>query len=135
MELKEFITETISAITDATIELQKKYDATDVLIYPPSDGPGSKTYQEASAAHTYRHVKDVEFDVALTVGTATEGGGKAGIKVMSLDIGAGGGVAKSSEQISRVHFSIPLALTHKEAENKNLEAERKRQARFNQGLY
>lgn len=52
-------------------------------------------------------------------GAAVEAGGKAGLKIFAVEIGGKAEKSKSSEQVSRVLFSIPLALTHHESEIKN----------------
>jgi len=123
MELKEFVVETISAIVDATSELQDKYK--DALINPPTAKTAPNVYKEGNENYVYRHVKNVEFDVALTVGKEAEGKGKAGIKIFSAEASAGGTVSKTSEQVSRVQFSIPLALSPTDSEEKNMEVREK----------
>ena len=122
MDLKEFVKETIAAIADATMELQGEYEDKQVLVNPPAPQSGSDVYQEGSPSYTFRRVRDVEFDVALTVGSETSGGGRAGIKVFSAEIGGSAEKAKTKEQVSRVKFAIPLALrpTGQEAINQAL---------------
>ncbi|WP_268247445.1 hypothetical protein [Roseobacter sp. MH60115] len=44
MDLKEFIAETISAIADATTDLQEHYTSEDIVINPPSAQSGSEVY-------------------------------------------------------------------------------------------
>lgn len=124
MDLKEFVKETISAIADATIELQEQYKENQVLVNPPAAQSGTDVYQEGSANYTFRRVRDVEFDVALTIGAETGGKGKAGLKVFSAEIGGSVENTKSQEQVSRVKFSIPLSLppTDQEAVNARLKA-------------
>ena len=122
MELKEFITETISAIIQATEELKQEFKEAAVVITPPAALSGSDVYKDGSGNYVYRHVKDVNFDVAVTIGNDAEGSGRAGIKVFQIEVGAGGKVTASSEQVSRVQFAIPIAMTNSEAEQKNLAA-------------
>jgi len=120
MDLKEFVKETIAAIADATMELQEEYEDRQVLVNPPAPHSGSDVYQEGSASFTFRRVRDVEFDVALTVGSEARGKGKAGIKILSAEIGGGAEMARTKGQVSRVKFSIPLSLRPTSAEEKNV---------------
>jgi len=128
MDLQEFISETISAIVDATEKLQDDYKDASVVISPPAALSGSDVYMDGSGNYVYRHVKDIDFDVAVTIGSDAEGTGKAGIKVFSFEAGVGGKVAKTSEQVSRVQFSIPIAMTNKHSEQKNKEARKAQKA-------
>ena len=122
MNLKEFVEETISAIVEASMALQDRYEGDEVLINPPAPQSGSGVFHPGSANYTFRHVRDVEFDVALTVGSETSGSGKAGLKVFAAEIGGSGAHARSSEQVSRVRFTIPITLrpTKYEWTNRNL---------------
>ncbi len=54
------------------------------------------------------HIQRVEFDVAVTVTEKSGGGGKAGIKVFSIELS--GDISKGAEQstASRVRFTIPF---------------------------
>ena len=122
MDLKEFITETISAIVDATSELQGKYDEDDIIINPPSNRSSDEAYLPENSGYKYRRVQSIEFDVAVSASSDTSGGGKAGIKVMSLELGAKGEKSVSSEKVSRVSFSVPITLrpSSHEASNKSI---------------
>lgn len=125
MDLKEFVEQTISALVEASMALQDRYEEDEVLINPPAPQSGSGVFHPGSANYTFRHVRDVEFDVALTVGAETSGGGKAALKIFSAEIGGGGDHARSSEQVSRVKFSIPMTLrpTKYEWTNRELAAQ------------
>ncbi|MCF8468015.1 MAG: hypothetical protein K9G33_11475 [Sneathiella sp.] len=120
MDLKEFIIETISAIADATNELQTSYESEGVIVNPPTSHDGASVFEIDSQVYTFRHVKDVNFDVALTVGSSIDAEGKAGLKVFSAEIGGSTGASKAKEQVSRVQFSIPIALKPSASEKENL---------------
>ncbi|MDW3225104.1 MAG: trypco2 family protein [Paracoccaceae bacterium] len=122
MDLKEFIKETISGIVDATAELQSEYDEMGILINPPVSNSERDLFEEGSIDHTYRRVESVEFDVAVTATNETSGGGKAGLKILSMEAGARGDHLRSNEEISRVKFSIPIALAPSSAEGRSREA-------------
>jgi len=132
MDLKEFIEETISAIADATSELQEKYSPDDVLINPPAAQSGSEVYHDGSANYTFRRVQSIEFDVAVTAASEKTGKGKAGIKVLSIELGGEGGKSLTAQQVSRVSSSVPMTLKPSEHETANI-GEKKRIAEKNRG--
>lgn len=119
MNLKEFIRESVTSIVEAASELQQELAAKGAVINPPTDGGASETFEEGGVRHTFRRVQVVEFDVALTASTETSGGGKAGLKIWAAEAGVDGAHARTSEEVSRIRFSIPLALPASEAELSN----------------
>lgn len=126
MELKEFIKETISAIAEATNELQKELAPEGVLVNPPTNGRDQNTFVEGDDRYHHRPVRDVEFDVALTV--EKSGGGSTGVKakIAIFEANVGGELSGSSQQVSRLKFTVPLALKATDEETKNRsEAEKK----------
>ena len=131
MDLKEFISATISAIADATTDLQEKYAKDGILVNPPSAQSGADVYQRGSSNYTLRRVQRVVFDVAVTASTEVVAGGGGGVKVWSAEVG--GKLEKSSndERVSRVQFEIPMTYkpTSEEAENIGLKAEEERRSR------
>ena len=110
MELKEFIEKTICAIVDSTSDLQAKYESDDVIVNPPSAQSGSDVFQKGSSNYTMRRVQNIAFDVAVTASSETAVGGKGGIKVIAVEIGAGKEKSILAEQVSRVSFNIPITL-------------------------
>jgi hypothetical protein len=126
MELKDFIKEAITAIAQATIELQRELGPEGILVNPPTNGRDENTFVEGDDRYHHRPVRDVEFDVALTV--EKSGGGSAGVKakVAIFEASVGGELSGSSQQVSRLKFTMPLALKATEEETKNrAEAEKK----------
>ncbi|MDN3640373.1 hypothetical protein QWY82_16380 [Simiduia curdlanivorans] len=101
MKLKDFISNTLFEIQEGVQEAQrlvKKADTSGVI------NPVWKSASEANKSD----IREVQFDVAVTVIEKT--GGKAGgaIKVMGIGIGAdisGGG---ENSYVSRIQFSIPV---------------------------
>ena len=53
-------------------------------------------------------LQEVNFDIAVTAASKTEGGGSGGIKVLSLDLSAKGGHLVEKSTVSRIAFSIPI---------------------------
>lgn len=120
MELKNFIVGTISAIADATSELQASYESQGVIINPPSAQSGSDVFQPGSTNYTMRRVQKVVFDVAITAGTSTSGAGGGGIKVWSAEIGGRAEHSVNDEKVSRVQFEIPITLKPSRYEEEHL---------------
>lgn len=110
MDLKEFITETVSSILDSVTELQENYQDSGHLVAPALNSSERKTVLPDPTLNTARVVEDITFDVAVTASSEKTGGGKAGIKVLSLELGGGLKGSSTHESISRVQFKIPLVL-------------------------
>lgn len=106
MELKEFIKAAITDITDAISELQNEIGG-DAIVSPPMPSPiALKTLKQDGRN---RLISDIDFDVAITVGSvdSMEGNAGAGIlQVFSAKVNAGN--ESRTENISRLTFSIPV---------------------------
>ena len=122
MDLKDFVKETVKAITLATHELQDELKDAGAIVNPPTTGSGNDTFQINGTNHTFRRVQNIEFDLALTTSSSTSGDGKAGMKIFVLEASAGASHARTSEEVSRVKFSIPLALPPSDQESANRQA-------------
>ncbi|WP_299953799.1 trypco2 family protein [uncultured Roseobacter sp.] len=122
MDLKDFVKETIAGIVDATTELQEIYEEKGVVVNPPVSVQERDLYEENNADHTYRRVETIEFDVAVTASSETGGGAKAGLRILSAEAGLDGKRSHSSEEISRVKFSVPISLPPSKAEGDNRQA-------------
>lgn len=110
MDLKDFVTETISAIVEATNDLQARYYDEGILINPPTAQSGSDVFEPQSPNYRFRRVQQIAFDVAVSASDETAKDGKAGIRVLSVELGGGGSQATSHEKVSRVSFSVPITL-------------------------
>ena len=128
MELKDFIKKTISSIIDATNELQEHYSGTSVVINPPISSSDREKFMESDGQHIFRRIEDVTFDVAVTVDKETEAEVNGGIKIFSAQIGGSATHASRSEEVSRVKFSIPLALSRSAVADKNLQISSEKRA-------
>lgn len=130
MDLQEFIKETISSIAEATLSLQEEFATKGLIVNPPTNQARSDTFDQ-SAAYNIRRVESVHFDVAVTATSETAGGAKGGLKVLSVEVGGHGTHAQGSERVSRVQFSIPVALpaSNEEGQNKQKLEEAARQKR------
>lgn len=83
MELKEFITQTMKGITDGISECEKQ---------------GVKILKN--------NYNDVVFDVAVTVGNASDSGAGGNITVMGVSIGGNLKSQESTTAVSRINFHI-----------------------------
>ncbi|MBK0327682.1 hypothetical protein I5535_10255 [Rhodobacteraceae bacterium F11138] len=132
MDIKDFVKETIGSIIDASKDLQDKYEDDGVVINPPiaKGKDGGDFFEEGNITHTARRVRDVEFDIAVTASKSTQGGGKASLKIMSAEAGLDGSHQRRNEEVSRVRFSVPVALRASSAEtmNKTEREDRRRQS-------
>lgn len=112
MELKEFIKTALTDIVSAVRETQKEVKEYATIAPLMTQGEkGSAILMKDGVAH----VSNIDFDVAVTTETKenTENGIKAGIKVASVfNLGAGskGDSTETSQNISRIRFSIPVLL-------------------------
>ncbi len=83
MELKEFIAQTMKGITEGISESEKL---------------GVKIIKN--------NFNDVVFDVAVTVGNASDSGVGGNITVMGLSLGGNSKSQESSSAVSRINFHI-----------------------------
>lgn len=119
MDLQDFIKETIRGIATATKDLQFELEDKGVIVNPPLNSSRRDLYLHEDSTSILRRVEVVDFDVAVTAASETAGGGKAGLKVFSLDASAGGTHARTNEQVSRVRFSVSLVLAPTVVEGRN----------------
>lgn len=136
MDLKEFIKETITSIAEATHELQGELSKIDVIINPPSSHSdvSDRAVDVDDEGSTLRPLVNVDFDVAVTVGKETSGGGKAGLKIASFEVGGKGEHSRATEQISRVSFKIPMTLSPSFSEGENRIRAKEQRRKFSQSL-
>ena len=107
MELNQFVAESIKQIIDGVCEAQ--VHARDVRA---AVNPSDVNTNEHTGHVLYHNVplQNVEFDVAVsaTEGSGNEGG--AGLFVGPVAIGTRGQSEASSTAVSRIKFTVPMAL-------------------------
>lgn len=111
MELKDFIESSIQSIIEATRNLAAKNDDTWI-------NPSKTSYKNLDAVTRdgqFVPITDVEFDVAVTEGSSDSAGGKLNIQVLK----AGGEVASNYSNVSRIKFSIRVALPSEKSESQS----------------
>lgn len=103
LELKEFISETLVQIMEGVqAAIDRRRDAPDVK------GVINPIFGETADAAGDNHIQKVDFDVAVTVTEKKTGTGKAGIRVLSLELGGELGKAAEQSTASHIKFSIPF---------------------------
>jgi hypothetical protein len=110
MELKDFISYTISQITGGVINSQEECKG-GIIINPTIDEGNTGDYyiEFKGTSHPKKrriHTVDMDIAVTLTESTGNKGGGKIDVAFIS----AGGQHLKetSTEKESRIKFSIPV---------------------------
>ena len=112
MELKEFIKTALTDIVSAVRETQE--EVKEYATIAPLMTSGERT-SAVEMKDGIAHISSIDFDVAVTTETKenTENGIKAGIKVAGVfNLGASskGDATETSQNISRIRFSIPVLL-------------------------
>ena len=109
MELKDFIKETISAISNGIVESQKDLSDKGVIINPERMGTG-KNGGKVLRVDGWRYVQDLEFEVNVSVDEETNVGGGAKIKVFGVgQIGGDAGAKSSSSVVNKLKFKVPVS--------------------------
>lgn len=112
MDLENFVASTLAQIVRGVEKAQRDIGNTSALV-----NPGSATLphrqdvfiiQDDSGLRQY--VRDVSFDVAITVGDEQSAGAGAGIQVFGMKLGADGKATYENSSVSRVQFAVSLAL-------------------------
>jgi hypothetical protein len=113
MELSAFITETLNSITKG-IKDSQSYAMENGALINPILHENDKQNGHFSILLKYKKgafaVTKVEFDIAVSVGSAKEQGVGAGITVFSVTLGANKNDAEKNETISKIKFSVNAVL-------------------------
>lgn len=105
MEIKEFIKETISGISDAIQELNKEKRGMGLVVSPSifsSRGGSCPKYEDG------RSIEKIEFNLSVTITDKAGSGG--GLKISIVQAGISTECANSS--VSTIRFSIPVVFPH-----------------------
>lgn len=102
MELRDFIAGTL-------VEIQTGVHAA-ILVTKGKVGGAINPSWASEGAVDSGLVEKVQFDIAVTVSEEKKGSGEAGIEVVGIKLGGGGGIANERTHVSRIQFSIPVVL-------------------------
>ncbi len=118
MEVKEFVAETLKQIIEgvrlAQDEIATERDERKTGVINPERASGKATGPRASSWR--QPIETVSFDIAVTVSEETKAGGRGGLMVAGVGLGAKGEFASASTAVSRINFSVPIALPCRFAE-------------------
>lgn len=105
MELKEFIKETLKDIVSGVKEAQKSVSGLGGTVAPRTTNGDYKN----DGGTEYRVVRNVEFEIGLTIEDSGERKGKIGVLSGVFSIGAGVSETSGVKSFNSVRFSIPVA--------------------------
>ena len=102
MELKEFVKDTISDISDAIVEINREKSECGLIVnpckYSPNGARGIKTPDG-------RLIYEIEFNLSVSISERDTANGKIGISVIGASING----ESQSMNISNIRFVIPVA--------------------------
>jgi len=115
MELKQFVAQTLTQITEGVIEAQKNLHPTGARVNPRMRQllpQGEKNYASIGWAQSEggNPVLMVSFDVAVTASEETKTKGGIGVVTGVLSLGSSGATDKGNTAASRIAFQVPLLL-------------------------
>src|SRR5579862_9688537 len=110
MDLESFVKETLLAIVKGAAAAQNSPDRGSAKIAPLSVRAlgHAQNYVEASV-EAEKLVKEVEFDVAITITDDSTHGGKVGVLGGIIGAGVEGASGTSKSTATRIKFCIPIA--------------------------
>jgi hypothetical protein len=110
MDLKEFVSQTLSQIIDGVTDAQDSVSGKGGAINPHLHATHEQLGKQGFLNTSEGLAQIVEFDVALTVteGTGTKGG--IGMLAGAVNLGSSGESSAQNSSVSRVRFSVPLRL-------------------------
>lgn len=115
MEIKDFIKETLSQIVEGINEANQQMSEKGAFVVSSNLREANRLPKNGTyvydGSNALRVVREIEFDISLSVSDSTQSGGKGCLEVVSF-IRADGGVENSfsSSSTQRIKFTLPLAL-------------------------
>jgi len=99
MNIKTFVSESLTQIIEAVEEAQRKHVSSAINPSFGSDFPEKEN--------------NVEFDIAVTVESGTETKGGIAVFGGAINLGTHGKSEKSDVTVSRIKFSVPIAFQYR----------------------
>ena len=111
MELKDFITETLTQMMEGVKNAQEKAKRFGAVINPPSIHKKENTISLGNLGENQR-IQTIEFEVSLTSTSSSDT--QKGISVAFAGIGLGSGKGNNEQNaiVNRIKFEIPIALPY-----------------------
>lgn len=111
MDLKSFIKNSISSISEAIAESQAELKEKGVIVNPDRTEIG-KTGEKLLRRDGWRYVQNLDFDILVGVDDKQGTGGKGELKVAGLlSLGAGIDNESNKQNHNRIKFTIPVAFS------------------------
>lgn len=109
MDLQEFVASTLTQISAGIAQAQEQCAESGAWINPTGAlaHPKEKLQVEVDL-NARAYLEQVQFDVAVTIGSDQTAEGGGGIRVLGLDLGAKGSVNYENSTVSRIRFSVPV---------------------------
>lgn len=110
MNLKEFISESLTQLIDGVIDAQKRTRGLGAEIVPPVFNLPKSMERMEDVYHAGRRFLAhlVDFDVAVTVSETKEAGGTVGVVVAGIGLGGKGKSRANTDTTSRIRFKVPV---------------------------
>lgn len=112
MELKEFIKEVLSDVTDAVAESQQELKNGCVIMPLINNKENTGNYVKLNNGE-YIQLSNIKFDVAVTVNEDTDRKTKIGVLSSALSLGTEKSRGVMSSEVSRITLEIPVLLPYK----------------------
>lgn len=106
MELKEFVSETLTQICEGVKDAQERCNPLGARINPPIDR--DKVIHTSSLQ--YRKYTDVKFNIALRSDDRESGKSGIGVLLANISVGTVKETAQDASSVTSVEFSVPVAL-------------------------
>lgn len=106
MDLKDFIQSAVSQIVEGVVAAQAAAALHGATLNPAADSAGKGTPSAAGPGAAAGRVSSIAFDVAVTAVASAAGEGGAQLRVA----GAGADAPANGEPVTRLQFSLPIAL-------------------------
>lgn len=100
MELKSFIKTAIHEIMDAVEETIRERESKAGSINPKVHNADEM------------EIDTIKFDVAVTVGSRSQGSGEAGLRVLGVKVSGGGEHTRETSNVSRIEFTLGVSWPH-----------------------
>ena len=110
MDLKEFVSQTLTQIAEGIAEAQKGAAPSGAWISPVGsslpDRPGATVVKSPNGD---RYLDSVHFDVAVSASEDKAGKAGAQLRILTVGIGADANTSTHNASVSRVQFSVPVS--------------------------
>lgn len=116
MELKEFITATLTEIAEGVYDSQKHYKQLGGAVNPSNISPLNGTFYKAVKLNGNNvddlafQLSSVEFEIGLVEGDVSEGKSGIGVFLPHIGLGTNSTHKENNSTVTKVRFCIPVKL-------------------------